>query len=199
MRRFLGSLLALLLLLANVAPTFGQALRDPPAGRQRPRPGNAQPSATETPTAPPIEPLRTAGDRPIDIQHIRLDLKVDLPRKTVEADALLKIRALRPIASITLDAVDFEVRGTALVLNGGKSPVHFSHDGQKLAIDLGSPWPTNQTANLIVSYLIRKPKAGLNFFGPTAEEPDVPLTVWSQGEPNTNRYWIPCLDQPNQR
>src|SRR5205807_2695414 len=33
----------------------------------------------------------------------------------------------------------------------------------------------------------------------TDAEPDVPLTVWSQGESITNRYWIPCLDRPNQR
>src|SRR5262249_21782743 len=30
-------------------------------------------------------------------------------------------------------------------------------------------------------------------------EPDTPLTVWSQGESTTNRYWIPCFDQPNVR
>jgi aminopeptidase N len=39
----------------------------------------------------------------------------------------------------------------------------------------------------------------LHFFGPTTAEPEVPLTVWSQGEATTNRYWIPCLDRPNQR
>src|SRR5262249_47114040 len=46
---------------------------------------------------------------------------------------------------------------------------------------------------------VRDPKDGLFFFGPTEAEPDVPLTVWSQGEPVSNRYWFPCLDHPNQR
>ena len=54
-------------------------------------------------------------------------------------------------------------------------------------------------AMLTVHYRVRDPRAGLYFFGPTKDEPDTPLTVWSQGEPVTNRYWIPCLDQPNQR
>jgi aminopeptidase N len=199
MRRFLGFLFALLFLLPDGVPSFGQTPLG--AGGQRPRLGNAQPAtATAAPAAAaPVEPLRTAGDRPIDIQHIRLDLKVDLPKKTVDARAALRIRSLRPVRSITLDAVDFEVREIALVRNGDKDPVRFSQDGQKLTIDLPSPWPANQSANLVVDYLIREPKAGLNFFGPSADEPDVPLTVWSQGEPTTNRYWIPCLDQPNQR
>ena len=34
---------------------------------------------------------------------------------------------------------------------------------------------------------------------PTAAEPDVPLTVWSQGEPLEGRHWIPCVDHPAER
>src|SRR5271165_5506805 len=55
--------------------------------------------------APVAEPLRTAADRPIDIRHIRLDLNVDLPKKTVDALATLQVRSLRRLASISLDAV----------------------------------------------------------------------------------------------
>jgi aminopeptidase N len=80
-----------------------------------------------------------------------------------------------------------------------KKPARFSHDGKKLIIDLDPAWPAERTASLIIDYRIREPKAGLHFFGPSTAEPDVPLTVWSQGEEIDNRYWIPCLDQPNQR
>ena len=38
------------------------------------------------------EPFRSAGDRPVDIKHIRLDLKVDLPKKTIEGQATLRLR-----------------------------------------------------------------------------------------------------------
>jgi aminopeptidase N len=146
------------------------------------------------------EPLRTTGDRPIDIQHIRLDLRVDLPHKTIDARATLNVHSLRPLTSIALDAVDFEVQKVAL-LNGDKdaTPAHFSHDGNKLVIDLDPHWPADHAATLRIDYRIREPRDGLYFFGPTPAEPDVPLTVWSQGEPVSNRYWIPCLDHPNQR
>src|SRR5579871_5220360 len=60
------------------------------------------------------DPLRTAGDRPIDIRHIRLDLKVDLPKKAVDARATLQVRSLRPLAAVALDAVDFEVKRVLL-------------------------------------------------------------------------------------
>jgi aminopeptidase N len=149
--------------------------------------------------APTTEPLRTAGDRPIDIQHIRLDLRVDLPNQTVDGVAQLKVRSARPLASVALDAVDFEVKTVAVAHEGDSKPAQFSHDGQKLTIDFDPPWATGEAGTLTITYRVRKPKDGLYFFGPTPEEPDVPLTVWSQGEPVGNRYWFLCLDQPNQR
>lgn len=149
---------------------------------------------------PMPEPLRTAGDRPIDIQHIRLDLQIDLPKKTLDGQATLKVRALRPLSSFALDAVDFEVQSVNLAEAGDRlRPLSFSHDGKKLAIDLDPAWPEGREATLRIGYRVRNPKDGLYFFGPTAEEPDVPLTAWTQGEPVANRYWFPCLDQPNQR
>src|SRR5438093_8464289 len=149
--------------------------------------------------APITEPLRTAVDRPIDIQHIRLDLKVDLPKKTVDARASIRLRSLRRIASITLDAVDFEVKRVTITANGKEEAATFSHDRGKLIVDLDPAWLAERTALLRIDYRVREPKDGLFFFGPTPEEPDVPLTVWSQVEPITNRYWFPCVDHPNQR
>src|SRR5713226_6761644 len=68
--------------------------------------------AAATPAAP--EPLRTAGDRPVDIRDIKLDLKVDLEGKKVEGEATLQIRDIRPTQSISLDAVGFEVKQVTL-------------------------------------------------------------------------------------
>jgi aminopeptidase N len=147
----------------------------------------------------PAEPLRTTADRPIDIQHIRLDLRVDLPKKTVEGRATLQVRSLRPIAAISLDAVGFEVSKVTLATGDKAEPLRFSHGGRKLAIDLEPAWPADRSGVLRIDYRVREPRAGLHFFGPSPGEPDVPLTVWSQGEPDTNRYWFPCRDQLNQR
>jgi aminopeptidase N len=147
-------------------------------------------------SAQTTEPFRAAGERPIDVKHIKLELKVDLPRKTVDARASLSVRGLRPLSSISLDAVDFEVQHVRI--DKGED-ARFSHDGKKLVIDLDPAWEPGREATLVIDYRVREPKSGLHFFGPTAAEPEVPLTVWSQGEPVTNRYWIPCLDHPNQR
>jgi aminopeptidase N len=160
--------------------------------------------------APAQEPLRTAGERPVDIKHIRLDLKVDLPKRTVDAEAFLRFRTFRPTKHVTLDAVGFEVKHVVLgAVNASdennpeqdkpRPPLTFRHDGKKLDVDLPAEWPAEQDGWLVISYRVREPKDGLFFFGPTATEPNVPFTVWSQGESITNRYWFPCLDHPDQK
>src|SRR5204863_3145159 len=107
---------------------------------------------------------------------------------------------LRRVSSVRLDAVEFEVRKVEIARPDVK-PVaaRFAHDGKNLVIDVEPALQSGDEATLIVHYRVRDPRAGLYFFGPTKDEPQTPLTVWSQGEPVTNRYWIPCLDQPNVR
>jgi aminopeptidase N len=146
------------------------------------------------------QPLRTGGDRPIDIQHLRLDLKIDLPNKTVDAQATLQVRSLRPLDRIRLDAESFHVKAVRLRTHERAfQSASFRHEGGDLFLDLVPPWPANQSGTLQIDYRIRKPQDGLHFFAPTSEHPDAPLTVWSLGEPISNRHWFPCLDQPNQR
>lgn len=144
-------------------------------------------------------PLRTAGDRPVDIRHLRLDLEVDLPAQTVQGRATLTLRPFRPTTSLRLDAVEFEVHSAELVKEGKEDPVRFRHDGRNLFLLFDSALPADTEAVVRIDYQVRRPRAGLHFFGPTRAEPNVPLTVWSQGEAADNRYWFPCLDQPNQR
>jgi aminopeptidase N len=150
--------------------------------------------------APPPEPLRTAGDRPFDVRHLRLDLRVDLPGKAVDGVATLDVVAQRRLSVLSLDAVEFTVRKVEIERGKEKSSeARFGHDGKKLTVELDRPLAAGEEALLRISYRVKEPRAGLYFFGPSKDDPDVPLTVWSQGEPITNRYWFPCLDQPNVR
>jgi aminopeptidase N len=146
------------------------------------------------------EPLRTPADRPVDVKHIRLDLKVDLPNKTVDGVATITLESLRPLNTLSLDAVEFEVTKVTLVGddNGG-TPVPFTHDGKHLDLDLNTAWPVHRDATIRIEYKVRDPRAGLYFFAPSAAEPDVPTVLWSQGEEIDNRYWFPCFDNPAQK
>lgn len=184
-----------LILSAVLLGACGQSLW----AQQSPRRSQSPPAA-ERPAAAAVEPLRTAVDRPIDIRDIRLELAVDLTKKIAEGTATLQFRTLRPIKHIELDAVEFKVKNVSLTDgNGEAKTVPYKHDGKKLTLLLDSPWSSEKKATLKIDYRVEKPNAGLHFFGPTAAEPDAPPIVWSQGEAITNRYWIPCIDEPDER
>lgn len=145
------------------------------------------------------DPPHFAADRPIDVEHIRLDLKVDLQKKTVDSIATIAGAALRPISTIRLNAVDFDLRGATLQINDGPAIKTACHnDGEHIEIPLPAPLPTGGRFTAILDYRVTDPKSGLSFFAPTDEEPDVPYLVWSQGQTSTNRYWVPCVDRPNE-
>lgn len=151
--------------------------------------------------APPsTEPVRFAADRPVDVKHIALDLRVDVPAKRVEGSATIDLVALREVSSVRFDAVDFAV--TNVTLARGESPptpADYRNDGQRIEVFFGGqPLGEKMSATIRVTYSIADPKSGLHFFGPSEAEPDVPYVVWSQGETIDNRYWVPCFDHPNE-
>ncbi len=147
----------------------------------------------------PSEPLRTASDRPISIRNIKLDLRVDMEKKTVDSKAAIQFQCIRPTHTLSLDAVGFEVKKVTLTKGDSPTSSSFLHDGKKLVINLGSRWLSNQTGSVTIEYVVKQPKDGLHFFAPGKTTPDVPSIVWSQGETTTNRFWFPCIDEPDQR
>jgi len=172
--------------------------RAQPAGTGATAPPAPRPAAAGQ--VPPAEPLRTAGDRPVSTDRIRLDLRVDVAKKAVDGKATIAFHCVRPTQTMSLDAVELGVQNVAVKV-GSKSVEHAHHtaDGKKLVVDLGSRLRAGETGTLEVTYQIHEPKDGLHFFGPSKANPEAPPLVWSQGETTTNRYWFPCLDEPDQR
>lgn len=143
--------------------------------------------------------LKFAKGRPVDLQHLKLELDVDLKKRAIKGKALWRLAVLRDCTEIQFNAIDFKVSEVKL---GTKSDqlkkVPFSNNGEAILIDCGKQI---RGAKLFIEiqYSLLKPRDGLHFFSPSAEDPDVPYQVWSQGEAEMNRYWIPCIDHPNER
>jgi aminopeptidase N len=144
--------------------------------------------------------LNFPPERAFDMEHIRLDLNVDLPKKRVESVATLKMKAIAPSATLSLDAVDLDVKSVKAATGGGApADVRFSNTGKTLDVFFASPIPAGQEATVIVDYVVQDPKQGLHFFAPTDETPDAPFQVWSQGESEENRFWFPSFDHPSEK
>src|ERR1051325_11751588 len=71
--------------------------------------GNGQPSPPPRESKGDSE-MHFPADRPLDLEHIRLDTRVDLKKKTLDSKAAIDLTALREVTSVRFDAVDFKVK-----------------------------------------------------------------------------------------
>lgn len=141
------------------------------------------------------------ADRPLDLNHLKLDLRVDLKKKTAGGSATIDLTALREVETITFNAVDFDVSGARILGPGNESatPVKFVNDGKTITITLPAAIKPGDKTRVQIDYKVTDPVSGLSFFAPDKEDPEAPYVVWSQGESVTNRYWVPCFDHPNEK
>ena len=127
--------------------------------------------------------------RPFLIEHLALDLTLDIPTKSVRGWATLDLRRLDPDArSLALDAVGFVIERVRI--DGNEAP--FTYDGQQLLLDLGPI----ETARVAVEYRAT-PRRGLYFLEPDDHVPSRPRQVWSQCQEEDARHWFPCHDKPH--
>ena len=137
-----------------------------------------------------------APDRTFDTEHIRLDLRLDLPRKSLEGICTTTLRVLAEGATqLAFDAVNFKI---ASVRAQGRS-LKFKNDGKKLTVLLPKPAHCGEKMAIAIQYKVIRPKLGLYFIGPDRGYPEKAVQVWTQGEDEFARYWFPCHDSPQDR
>ncbi len=132
-------------------------------------------------------------DRPGQVEHIALDLSLDLEAKTCEGTCKMRINPVRDrIDSLTLDAVNQQIESVKV----GSAKQAFDYDGEQLQIRLKKPTVAGQSFTLTIAYRLDQPERGLYFIGPDKHYPDKPVQVWTQGEDEDSRFWFPCFDYP---
>ena len=134
-------------------------------------------------------------DRPGQVEHIFLDLSLDIPQQRCTGVCQIKLRPVRNgIDRIVLDAVDMEIHGVKV----GKQKQRFEYDGDRLTIHWRNATKAGRLMTITIDYLLDHPQRGLYFVAPDKHYPDKPTQVWTQGEDEDSRYWFPCFDYPGQ-
>ncbi|MBL0058338.1 MAG: M1 family metallopeptidase [Elusimicrobia bacterium] len=137
-----------------------------------------------------------APDRTFDTEHIRLDLRLDIPGQRLRGVCTTTLRALADGADrMVFDAVHF---GIGSVRSRGRA-LRFDYDDKKLTVHLPSPVRRGARLDIAVEYKVTRPKLGLYFIRPDRGYPKKPVQVWTQGEDEYARYWFPCHDAPQDR
>ncbi|HET9986365.1 MAG TPA: M1 family aminopeptidase [Longimicrobiales bacterium] len=170
------------------APSRPTAAATPPADTERVPPFRAEPLVTWGPE-PPGTPH---GERPhdYDLQHQVVRFRLDWPRHAVVGSTTLTVAALdRPLGAIALDAEQMTIRGVTMA--GGRALRH-DYDGHTLTIRPAAALPPGGKLTFTVNYETVRPKQGAYFI-------DRMHIMWTQGETEATRYWVPTYDYPNDK
>jgi aminopeptidase N len=134
-------------------------------------------------------------DRPGQVEHISLDLTLDIPNQSFAGSCEIRLNPVRSgIDSLTLDAVNLDIRGVQIDGTSHK----FNYDGELLHIPVKVDVVAGKVLDIAIEYRVDKPQRGLYFIQPDEHYPHKPTQVWTQGEDEDSRFWFPCFDYPGQ-
>jgi aminopeptidase N len=174
----------------------------------------ADPPAAPAPPALAPDPLAyVSPSRPYTTTHIAVDLDIDLVKQTIAGGVTNTIRSLRDgLTDVSFNCVELDVE--SVEVDGKKATFDYPvMSGQstawlagtteasaddRLVIHLPAPLARNATAQIAIRYH-GAPKIGLYWIQPEKGIADKRYEVWSQGEGEDNRRWIPCNDYPNEK
>ncbi len=124
-----------------------------------------------------------------DLQHQSVRVRFDWPRHAVVGSTTLRVAALgKTINDIPLNAVAMTIH--RVTANG--SALKYDYDGQMLTVHLRRPLAARARTSFTIDYETVKPKKGAYFI-------DRNYYLWTQGETEDNRYWIPTYDHPDDK
>jgi aminopeptidase N len=125
------------------------------------------------------------------ISHADIYIRTDVFSRSFSGRVIHRVELLDERDYVELDAVDLSIKG--VYVDG--FPARYIYDGSMLYVRLPRSSSGRQYSVEIVYEA--KPVKGLHFIIPRSGN-DYPQ-VWSQGESEDTRYWIPIYDYPNMR
>ncbi|HEX2643556.1 MAG TPA: M1 family aminopeptidase, partial [Thermoanaerobaculia bacterium] len=158
------------------------------------------PAAAQTGFAPLGQPPQYAPEHSYDLQHVRLELSFDLEAGTVAGTATNTVVPLLPgVDALVFHAAELQVQRVRTAgPQGGDLPFTLDPEARTLTVRLDRAYGPEDRLEIAIDYSA-KPRTGLYFVRPDKGYPDKPRQVFSQGEPDLNRFWFPSWDYPNDR
>jgi aminopeptidase N len=136
-----------------------------------------------------------ARTRDYDLQHSKMAFRFDIEQKKVLGDVTHSISILREGASkIAFDSVGLTIQSVSV----NKAPAKFESTADKLIVALPAAAHAGDKFEIEIRYE-GKPAKGLYFILPDKEYPSRPIQIWTQGESEDTRYYLPTYDYPNDR
>lgn len=143
-----------------------------------------------------------------DITHTAVSLDFNLAEKTANGRALIDMHPyFYSSDKIVLDAKSMNIAN--VTVNGDNARINYSNDS--LTIYLDRLYHRTESVRLDITYkAMPYAKAtsggkaisddkGLYFINTDQSVPYKPSQIWTQGETESNSFWVPTFDKPNER
>jgi len=147
----------------------------------------------------PTKPQKTAHPAvpwAFDVLHYDIDVALDFDRARVVGDVTVRVRDLEDgHAALPLHAAEMEITG---VVDSDGTAVSYAHADGEIRIALPGKSAVGTEREFTISYAAT-PARGLHFMAAPEGHEDLGRQVWSQGECEDTRYWLPCHDAPDDR
>jgi aminopeptidase N len=128
--------------------------------------------------------------RVYDLQHQVTRIRFDWARHAVIGSTTIRFAALdQELSAVAFDAVGMTIRA---VRSAAGSPLEHAYDGRTLTVNLRPALARRARTNIIIEYETVRPKKGVYFV-------DRRHVIWTQGETEDTRYWVPTYDYPNDK
>lgn len=136
-------------------------------------------------------------DVPADFTHMTLDIMIeDMNTPRFHATQRLTFAPIgTALTTLAIDAKALHVDAVA----AERYTTTFTADGSKLRVVFDPPVPAGESVTLVTSYRVDDPPLGLIWTPESPAWPARPAQLHTQGQTETNSYWFPCHDYPNDR
>src|SRR5438874_2236553 len=139
------------------------------------------------------EPFARSKD--YDLQHSKIVLKFDVEQKKIIGDVTHTVTILKEDTSkLAFDSVGLTI-GSVTV---NKKAAKFETAPAKLIVSLASAAKKGEKFDIEIKYE-GKPAKGAYFILPDKDYPQQAKEIWTQGESEDTRYYLPTYDYPNDR
>jgi aminopeptidase N len=136
-----------------------------------------------------------ARSREYDLQHSRIALKFDVEQKKVIGEVTHTVSVLKNDTNkLVFDSVGLTIESVTL----NKAAVKFETTPTKLIVPLSVAAKKADKFEVEIKYEGKTSK-GAYFILPDKDYPDRPKQIWTQGESEDTRYYLPTYDYPNDR
>ncbi len=133
---------------------------------------------------------------PFKVTHVKLNLTFKrLEDRSFSGLCATSIKAIKDGAQrIAFDAIKLQIES---IQDSKGRDLDYDYDEDKLTVTLLKALPRGLDETIVIKYSCTSPVAGLYWVLPNKHYPNEPVSVWSQGQDEDNRYWFPCIDTPH--